>query len=366
VDTLRKPAANVTGENLDGVFFALSLIALFSLITGIIAFSRPASRTVQDDISYEHIGVFSYSAAAPQGVYDSNMVQGGDPVFTRLTCAVNVNFQYTLVAAQTAGIAGTHQLTAVLSEPVSGWQRTIPLQEKAAFTGSSFNSSAVLDLCKIEALTQSMEEGTNFHPSGYILTLLPNIELSGQVASRALQDTFNKPLTFRYDRIQFYLLREEGAGDALIQTQTGVMKLERTVDNSILLFGRELAIPTLRLIAVIGLLGSLISLAFVGLQLRKLSLGDQSRFLRIKYGSLIVDIEHADSLAAPKMIDVISMEALAKLAERSNVLILHSREGGNSRYYVQGAGMIYRFVATDEGMETTLPLGAAHKQESGT
>ena len=51
---------------------------------GLFAFTRPLSRTMFDEAKYQHVGRFSYSAAAPPGLYDGNVVKTGEPVFRRL------------------------------------------------------------------------------------------------------------------------------------------------------------------------------------------------------------------------------------------------------------------------------------------
>jgi signal peptidase I len=342
------------GEILEGLFFILGLITISSLILGIIAFSRPLSRIIQDDISYEHLGIFSYSASTPQGVYDANTIKSGDPIFTKLTCFVDVNFQYTLVAAQAQAIAGTYQLTATISEPLSGWQRIVPLQEPTPFTGTAFGTTAKLDLCKIESLTQSLEQETDVHPGSYTLTITPLVKFNGEISDRAFESTFNSALSFRYDRVQFYLTRGEEQDNPLALTETGVLQEQSQQPNTMFLLGKELVIPTLRWITLISFMASLTGLTFLGLRLQSLSRLDQAKFFHIKYQSMMVDIQEADSILSSSVIEVTSMEALAKLAERFNVMILHRSQGNLHTYYVQAGGLTYRFTMTTTKTETMI------------
>jgi hypothetical protein len=359
----KKPLNFDQGEILEGSFFALGVIALSSLILGIIVFSRPASRTVQDDISYQHLGVFSYSASTPEGVYDANTIKSGDPIFTKSTCAVAVNFQYTLIAAQAENLTGTYQLTAILSEEVSGWQRVIPLQEETAFSGTGFGTSTRLDLCKISSLTQSLEQGTDFHPGTYTLIISPNIKIDGEVSGRALKGTFNSGLTFRHDHVKFYLFREDAQGTPMAVTETGVLREARKEINTILLLGAEVSIPTLRWMALFGLLASCSGLVWLGLRLQSLSRLDQEKFLHIRYGSMMIDVQNADSLLPATLIDVQSMDALAKLAERFNAMILHEAGTGPPTYYVQVGGTTYRFmIGADKTAATILKDGTLSQE----
>ncbi len=354
------------GEILEGSFFALGMIAFSSLILGIIAFSRPVSRIVQDDISYQHLGVFSYSAPAPQGVYDTNTIKAGDPIFTKLTCLVDINFQYTLIAAQADNIMGTYQLAAMISEPVSGWQRIMPLQEETSFTGTAFGTNARLDLCKISSLTQSMEQETDFHPSVYTLVITPNIKLDGDVSDRTLNGTFNSGPVFRYDHVQFYLVQDEEQDNPLILTKSEILREARKEANTILLFGREIAIPALRWMALFGSIASFSGLVLLGLRLQNLSHLDQEKFFHIKYDSIMIDVQNADALPSSSMVDVSSMDALAKSAERLNAMILHSAQDNLHTYYVQAGEITYRFVSNAEKLASTVLQAEAIRQEGGS
>ena len=85
-------------NTIETIFFTLVIVAFLSLMLGILSFTRPAMQTVSDDVDYQQLGFFSYSAAAPAGVYDSTTIRSGEPIFPALTCSVNITFNYTLVA----------------------------------------------------------------------------------------------------------------------------------------------------------------------------------------------------------------------------------------------------------------------------
>ncbi|NWG07606.1 MAG: signal peptidase I [Chloroflexi bacterium] len=346
------------GNMLEGSFFALGVLALISLIFGIISFSRPASRIVKEDFPFEHVGFFSYSASGPQDVYDSSAIKSGDPIFPRLTCSIDVNFQYTFIAQNIGALKGTHQLTATIVEPVSGWQRSVPLQNETAFSGNAFGSSAKLNLCQMEKLAQSMEEGTDFHPGSYILTISPNIKLTGDISGRLLDSSFNPSLTFNYDRVHFYLAHGEEQENPLNPTETGALSEERQEVNTVLLFGTEFAVPALRWFAVIGLVGSLAGGAFLGMRLQHLSRNDQDKYIRMKYGSMVIDAHTVDTVNLSGLVDVTTVDDLAKLAEKFNTMILHTENSDSHTYYVRGDGIVYRFVIPAE-TGSTIPAKEA-------
>ncbi len=351
------------GNMLEGIFFALGLITLASFILGIIAYSRPASRIAEDTINYEHLGIFSYLASAPAGVYDANSIKSGDPIFTKLTCSVDVNFQYTLIAQQAKNIAGTHQLTAIISEPVSGWQRMVALEEETAFSGNGFSTSAKLNFCEIESLTQSMEAGTDFHPGSYTLSIIPNIKINGEIIGRALESTFDPSLAFRYDRVHFYLERDEEQGNLFSLAEAGTLSKEQKVANTILLFGADVAIPALRLVALFGLAIALGGMLALGLRLQNLSKSNQERFIRMRYDSLVIDVQDATAISSSNVIDVTSIDHLAKLAERFNAMILHEVNENGHVYFVKGEGTTYRLMVNADKTESAIPESKTQSQQ---
>jgi signal peptidase I len=360
------PSAPHPGGMLEGVFIALGLVLLFSLLIGIISFSRPTFRIAQHEAQYQHLGIFSYLASAPQGVYDSNTISSGDPIFPRLTCTVDVNLQYTLIAQQAANITGTYQLTAVIREQVSGWQRKLPLQEENAFTGTTFGTTAKLDLCAMEALTKSMEQTTETHSGSYILLVVPNVRVNGELAGQTVESRFDSGLTFLFDGLRFYLVQDEEAGNPLSFTEAETSNEERSEVNTMTFLGKQIPVPTLRWIALIGAIVSLSGLVFLGLKLQAISRIDQGQFLRLKYDSLMVDVQNLESPGSDDCVDVISMDALAKLAERFNAVILHQIQGHLHRYSVQAGGTTYRFEIGPNKTEADFPVVEPASQGGGS
>jgi signal peptidase I len=351
------------GKLLEGSFFALGLVAFASLVLGIVAFSRPATRIVNDEITYDQLGIFAYSASAPQGVYDSNAVKSGDPVFPKLTCSVDVAFQYALIAPGAENVSGSHQMTATISEPLSGWQRVVELQEVATFNGNNVGTSTRLDLCEMERLTQAMEQITEFHPGSYILTVSPNVSVKGSVSGRVLDATFNPALTFKYDRVHFYLLEdEEETADVLNRTERGILGGERTEANTMRLLGAELAIPALRLFSVLGAAIALGGMAFLGLRLQSLLKNDPIRFIGARFESQMIEVRDAGSIHSRVAVDVSSIDDLGKLAERFNTMILHAQTDNVHVYFVQGDGTLYRFVINPQETGSAVPMEEAESR----
>ena len=321
-------------------FFALAIVAFLSFMLGILSFTRPAMQTVSDDVDYRQLGFFSYSAAAPAGVYDSTTIRSGEPIFPALTCALNVTFSYSLVAASTENIGGSYQLTAVLTHPQSGWRRTMPLQERSPFSGPIFNTQAELNLCEIVRLIESVEELTAAHAGSYLLSITPQIQVAGSVEGRTLETAFEPQLTLQYDRTQFYLVGQ-GEDNPLNPSEADFLHAEKQIPNTLSLFGAELNVPALRMIVLVGLVLSLSGLAVLGFQLEYISRNDRETFVRMKYDPLVIDVDQIDTNHNALKIEVNSIDDLAKLAEKHNAMILHKSRTDVDQYLVHRDGFSY-------------------------
>ena len=338
---------NNRGSFTEGIFFFLGLLAFGSLILGIFSFVRPASRVAPDNITYQHFGFFSYSATAPDSVYDSGAVQSGEPIFPKTTCVVDVNFQYTLVGDQVERIAGSYQMSAIVAEPQSGWQRSIALHSEEPFTGNTFGTRASLDVCQVIALIKAMERETDFSSGSYTLIIAPRIKVSGLVSGRELIDTFEPNLIFQYNQTHFHMINESSDIDPLNPTETRLLREERQEPNVLPIFGLEPKVPALRFISLLVFGLSLGGMLILGLQIQSLAQNDPAAFVRMKFDSLIVDIKSGNIKDISHTIDVTSIDDLAKLAERYNVMILHDTDGNMHSYYVQGDGITYRYMDED-------------------
>jgi hypothetical protein len=79
---------------------------------------------------------------------------------------------------------------------------------------------------------------------------------------------------------------------------------------------------------------------------------------------LIVDVQNSESLGSNNCLDVMSIDALAKLAERFNAMILHMKKDHLHEYFVQAGGTTYRFTLIDTISESIVPANEATHQES--
>ncbi len=347
-----RPAGEQTigylGASREPFFFALAALAFAALLLGAFAFTRPTVRAVSEELAYEQIGGFSYSATAPADLYNSGGVRTGDPVFRALTDAVDVEFTYRLAAEQASGVSGTYRLRAEVGDS-SGWTRLVELLPETPFTGDSFSAAATLDLDRIQALIDSFEQQTALQRQQYVLAIVPEVSVRGTLAGQELHEAFAPRLEFRLDQLQLQVVNDAGSAlDPLRPSQKGLLQHSVERPNTLALLGLTLEVAGARRLAVIGLLLALAGLAALGLVEHYTVRGDAAALIQLKYGALLIGILDGDLGAEGRVVDVAAIDDLAKLAEQSGHMILHGTRGTAHRYFVHQGDVVYRYQSASE------------------
>lgn len=346
-----KPSQKIGGMKMkEGFLYFAGFLALFFLGLTIFLFTRPLTRAT-GNIPYQQEGYFFYSATGTPGVYDTDLVRSGEPVFPKLTCFLNIGFTYNLLADQLQAASGTYELYARVSDRQSGWQRTIPLNPQTVFSGNTYFSVATLDLCQVESMTNLVEQETGLHPNTYSLEIISHVELTGNIAGNQISDNFDPSLVFEFDKVHFYLDIKDAQTDPLHSIKQGLAGSSALQANIFPIFGLNLTVQSARLISLICLGFSLIGLIVMGIYVYKKAGDSQDMLIRLKYGAMLVDINEQNLNPASTVIDVTTIDDLARLAERHGTMILHMQLNLLHYYLVQSNEITYRFV-TSNGEET--------------
>ncbi|MFM8319798.1 MAG: signal peptidase I [Chloroflexota bacterium] len=336
----RKPPLSPAGW-FETALYILLAAALLSLGLALFAFIKPLQRPA-GDIAYEQHGAFSYSAAGSPGVYDTGQVRSGEPIFIKLACTLNLGFDYALQAPQPEQVTGAWQFTARVVDPSSGWGRSLPLTQPAAFSGPAFTGQARLDLCQVIALVDEVEAQTGFRSNAYTLLVTAGVTATGSIAGQPFDETFAPQLTFRFDRLHFFLAEESAGKDPLQTMQPGAIQHPGMIANSVQLFGKQPTIEALRIAAALGLLFSLDGLLVLAMIYYTTSKHSRAGAIRMRYSGMLIEVQHPPANGQLPVIELCAIEDLARLAERSGALIMHHRQGPLHIYQVQCDGAIYR------------------------
>ena len=339
------------GGTLEGGLYLFGFCALIFLGLGILSFIRPLTRPA-DNIQYLQESHFSYSATGTPVIYDTNVVRSGEPIFPRLTCFLNIGFNYNVIGGGLQGVSGAYQLVARVADEQSGWQRTIPMDQPSAFNGNTFSTASTLDVCQIVALVNTLEQETGLRANNYTLEIIPQVEMTANANGTQIADSFEPKLVFRFDEVHFFLSTPKGQDDPLSFSQQSSVQSLDTQANTFSILGWEPTVLKIRTIAIFGLVVSMSGLFILGFKAFATAQHSQEAWIQLKYNALLVNVYERDIQPASTMIDVTTIDELAKLAERHNTVILHMTLNFLHFYLVQSNGVTYRFLFSESKRNT--------------
>lgn len=347
-----KPSKGKMGKNgtsiglggmLEGMLYLLGTLFIGFLGLAIFAFTRPATRTA-NTIPYQQDGIYSYTATGSPGVYDTGMVRSGEPVFPRLACFLNIGLAYNITGNQLQSLSGSQQMFARIIDQPSGWQRTIPLLPQTAFSSNPYFGTATLDICQLETLVNLVEKETGLRTNSYTVEIVTNIAFTAVVSGQVISDTFDPTLAFKYDKVHLYLANTNDEIDPMRITKEGLANSSSMQASTLSLLGWETTVDFIRLFSLLGLGISFSGLAIMGLSIFNMTRQNEEALIRLRYGSMIVDVHEKSLEFTSALIDVTSMDNLAKLAERQGTMILHMTRNFLHYYFVQDNRVTYRYV----------------------
>lgn len=345
---------------LEGTLYLLGFLFIVFMGLSIFAFTRPLTRAA-DDIAYQQGGNYSYSAPGTVGVYDTDMVRSGEPIFPKLTCSLNIAFIYVVTGNQFEALMGSQQMYMRVLDEQSGWQRTIPLIPPTAFTGNSYSATSTLDLCQLEALINQMETATGLRANSYSVEITSSIGFTTTVSGQTITDTFTPTLVFRYDKIHLFLANMSAEDDPMHISQKGLVASTNVEPNTILFLGLKPTVTFLRVLSLLGLGLALSGSALVGLSVYNTTRQSAEALIRLRYGTMLVKVHEKSLESMSTMIDVTSIDGLAKIAERLGSMILYTTVNSLFYYYVQSNHITYRYVVGDIKRNMTPVDGPAHE-----
>ncbi|HKI93283.1 MAG TPA: signal peptidase I [Gaiellaceae bacterium] len=338
----------------------------------IISFGRPATGPVPVDVSYRQTGSYSYAAKAVAGTaYPDGRATTGQPLFLRLIDEVRVGFEYRFGSAEAHAVRGTASLAAKVSSS-TGWTRTLPLERATPFTGDRVVLHGTLQLRTLPPLLQQLESATDVRGS-YTLALVPHIRVHGTAGGLALEAVFSTPLSFSLDPLELQPLLASAPAtpgaparpSPLTPSSSASVTGSRPGPLTLSAAGMAVRVSLARRISVLGLAAAALC-ALIGLpagigRLRRRD-GEAER-IKSRYARFLVPVSHLEEASAQRVVEVADMDALVKIAERYERMILHERERGEDTFSVSDDGVVYRYVV-DESRARTAPAQTATTREA--
>jgi signal peptidase I len=335
--SLESPSGTAIGAAAASVLFALLMLATLAM---------PTQGKKAFHVEYAQSGEFAYSAAArPGAAYPSGRAGTGDPLFLRLVHQAEAGFTYRFSSGSPHRVGGTASLAAQLAS-TTGWTRTFVLEPSRPFTGDTVTVKGPLDLHSLATLLASLETATQV-VSSYTLTLVPHVQVRGEAGGVPLSTSFAPQLGFSLDSNELEPTLPGSVGHPSTPDPANPIKpaasgsLTATRTHALSVAG--VSIGTARTLTVGGLLAAL-GLLWFGLRTKRgQPRPSEADKIRTRYRSLLVPVNRVKEPTVDRVVDLLDMESLVRIAERYDRMILHELVGGRDVYSVADDGVMYRF-----------------------
>ena len=231
-------------EELKPLLIGLGVAAVVCTGLAFISFGRPLTATETVEAAYAHQGRFEYDARVPRSAaYPDGQVSTGEPVFQRLVHRLRVNFTYRLESEQPVTAGGRIALDARISDG-RGWERTLPLAAERPFTDGDATVSGVLDLERLQRITDEVRDLTGSAQTAYTVAVLPRVDVAGSVGREKVDATFAPVLSFDTGDLRLqpklqagegvgpFAPREPGTGTRLVPAEVSLGALSLSVVNA--------------------------------------------------------------------------------------------------------------------------------------
>jgi signal peptidase I len=304
---------------LRGIATGAAVLGLGCLVVSLLAWTRPTSQAVAITVPDSSTMSFSYTApVARSAAYDGTIVTAPQPVFRRVTKALDVTYRY-------AGRPGRLTVSALL-ETSNGWSSRVPLGE--ASVGSSHRGSVRLDLPGLERRAAAPADVIGL-PAGQltvaVVTAL-HFEAGGSFAPR---------LELVLDALA---VKPRGA---LSASSPLAVVSHRRAPGRLSVMGRSVDVRTGRTAGGVGVGIAALLLVLCGVLARLGGPTGRAERLHARYRDLILPVMPMTLDAGQAVVDVPDVASLARLADRYGVLILQWAQAGRHTLVVEAEGRTF-------------------------
>jgi len=351
----------------EGYLFALAILFFASIALGIYAFVSPLTITVEDNIEYINSAEFSYTTHSSPRVYNKGVVVSGDPVFTQLNCILKIDTEYSIQSTEHVDVSGSYKTRVLVSEP-TGWNRTMILAEETPFQGNSVKMTSYLNVCAVQKMIQAANELAGLIRPFYTVSVITDMSASGSIGSRPYKELVSPSLDFSFDTNELYLIQDDQEQTNPLQwEQSGVILGEKETANELSIFGLKIPVLSARTIAIAGAFISIVGILLLTLPVYQKTQKDELAYIHMKYASQLVNISQSRAkrkTASTNLMEVSSMDDLARLAQSSDQFILEETVGDEHQFLVLSDPYTYRFTLKTPPVEPPKPETGEALEES--
>jgi hypothetical protein len=305
-------------------------------------------------VAYVQHVTFSYSAKAPRGTtYPTGSVSTGDPVFVHLVKSLTLTALYQFdpspvrgSAAPAASISGTIGATVALQGP-GGWSGAVATVRPAAFSGTTATVHVSFSLARLAALESAFNSETGMALGATNIMVTPTVHVHGSVDGAEVTDSFSPILPMQVNGEELNLVATGTYGAArtypqLTPKQSGTAGRPVRVPAQMAIVGRSLDVALARVLwpgaAGASIVAAFILWAWLGRRRRM----DAPTRIRATHRHDLVAVSSSPAADAPLVVEVEAFDALARLAERYDCVILELQHAEGYAYYVECGATVYR------------------------
>ncbi|TFV86250.1 signal peptidase I [Blastococcus sp. CT_GayMR16] len=314
-------------------------VALLAGVAGGVLLALPSTQTDTKTLQVTQQGTFTYTASAEAGTtYPAGTVSTGDTVWTSLASDLSVSFTNAVTGPDLADLRGAMRLDVAVSS-ADGWSAYLNSSPVVALAEGSATATVPVDPAEAAALLGKHFAEIGGGGTSATLTVTPVVVTEGTVRGLPFQAGSPAGLSFNLEATSLRL-----AGDARAalapSTQTPVV-VEETGPRrlSVLSVSIPLDVARIVVVAVFGL--SLLTLAG-GAWIGRTGRGDVADEFLVKHAARILPVAAFDP--GPTVIDVSDPEALHRVAERFDTLVLHHAAPDEDVFAVRDVDATYRLV----------------------
>ncbi|MEM3451053.1 MAG: DUF5305 family protein [Nitrososphaerales archaeon] len=304
----------------------LTVLTLISTISTFYAYQQPIYQTVILG-TYQQSGIYNYTAQLkPNIIHNKTTLKPNEGIlYTNIVKYVNVTFTYTFKCTpEPINQTILHKISIQLESP-GKWIRNltaIEAQELFQIT-NSLNFTFQINPEKIAVIVAQIENETGLSSPNYRINISPTVYTKANLTTSIIEDTFNPKLT-----IAFVQDPSIGKYIAIWPLKTSVEKITGT--KQIL----EPWVVNMRIVSIIFAIASASGLTIVtGSYIKTKPKVKTVLKIMAPYKDIIVETTQKPP-ETNTVIEVKSLEDLAKIADKMNKPILYLRDEDHNFYVI--------------------------------
>jgi signal peptidase I len=315
---------------------AVALVAAAGCVALLV---MPSTSTDTRTLEVTQQGRFSYTGqAVPGTTYPTGVIATGETVWTRLARGLTISFQNSVTGPGLSDVRGTIRLDVSVSAP-DGWTAIVTSGSVTAMANGTGTASVLVDSAAAAALLSRHYAEIGVSGGNGTLTITPVAETVGKVQGHAFTAGSPAGLTFSMDGTSLRPLPTAGAGFA--PSSQVPIKVDHVAPRRLTVLAISIPVGLARVASVAILVVALMVLgaaAWIGRAAR----GDAADEFVVKHAGRILPVAAFDP--GPTVIDVSDAEALHRVAERFDTLVLHHAGADEDVFAVRDVDATYRFV----------------------